>query len=209
MAINDRGLSTSASSSLNDTTVYYNFIYELDLDSSTLRLADSVHNIKFDSDGDGSDETFIASPTPISFQAAEESIEIQSNPASFVISGIPNDNVDLALNEDYQNREFKAWIIVFSGFGSQLDSMLVFSGLMDQMTINKGPESSEIEITLESYLVDITTRRYRRYTNEDQTNFVDSNDTGLSYLASLQNKPLLFGPRAIEKVADNGFDRKV
>ena len=72
------------------------------------------------------------------------------------------------------------------------DTMEVFSGYMDQMTIDEGVETCTIGLTLESRLIDLERPRNRRYTSENQkTRF--PNDEAFDFVESLQGQRLAWG----------------
>lgn len=193
MTSHDRGLTSSElfliEPSLTRTT-YPAFLFKIDLSSSTLHLTTHIHDLTYDGD------TYTATPDIISFNPARETKEVRSEGASFTLSGIPSQNIDFALRDDYKNRSFDAWLAFIDQSTHAIsEAFSIFSGLMDQMIISKGAEESSIEFKLESKLATLRNRNFRRYTHEDQQQFVDSNDTGLSYIADLQERPIIFGGR--------------
>jgi len=136
--------------------------------------------------------------------------------ASVTITGIPSSNISLALSEPYQGRVCKIYI----GFERSVDDYItdyvlrpiyddsghnivqpalgpttfveVFSGYMDTMNIDKGPEQTVIEIGIQSKLVDLERARVARYTSEYQKSRF-SGDLAFDYLNDLQNKEVLWG----------------
>jgi hypothetical protein len=73
-----------------------------------------------------------------------------------------------------------------------LDMAEVFTARMDQMTIEEGPETCTVQLTIENILVDLERARVLRYTNNDQQSRFPG-DRGLEFVESLQNKELFWG----------------
>ena len=63
---------------------------------------------------------------------------------------------------------------------------------MDVMTIDDNGETANISLTAESRLIDLERARERRYTSDDQK-VRHPNDTGLDFVASLQEKEIAWG----------------
>ena len=70
--------------------------------------------------------------------------------------------------------------------------MLVFTGYMDTMLIDEGPETSTIVTSVESRLIDLERPRNRRYTTENQKQR-HSGDLAFDFVESLQNQRLQWG----------------
>ena len=60
------------------------------------------------------------------------------------------------------------------------------------MTIKDSGETSTIELTVESRLIDLQRQRERRFTDADQKYFYPG-DTGLQYVAGLQDQVIYWG----------------
>ena len=93
----------------------------------------------------------------------------------------------MALAEPYQGRRAIVKFGVLSG-GTRYSST-VFVGEMDQMNINVGPETSTIELDVESRLVDLQRPRLRRYTDADQKSRF-SGDDAFEFVTRIQNESL-------------------
>ena len=76
--------------------------------------------------------------------------------------------------------------------GDPNEIVLVFSGYMDQMNIDEGPETSTIGVAVESKLIDLERPRVFRYTDASQkSRFPD--DKGFEYVEDLQDKRFNWG----------------
>lgn len=146
----------------------------------------------------------------------EETAEISAKGASITLSGIPSNLLSLALSEPYQGRECKilfgaidanrVYLIDEAGdyvlaedssridlsTGDTSDIVEVFSGYMDQMNIDEGPETSTIALSVESKLIDLERPRVRRYTDQSQQSRFP-NDIGFQFVEDLQDKQFNWG----------------
>jgi hypothetical protein len=68
----------------------------------------------------------------------------------------------------------------------------VFTARMDQMTLDEGPETCTIQLTVENILVDLERPRVARYTNNDQQSRFPG-DRGFEFVESLQTKEIFWG----------------
>jgi hypothetical protein len=94
-------------------------------------------------------------------------------------------------------KEDGAYILLEDGGKIQLELQetgltQIFSGYMDEMNIDEGPESGTIELKVENKLIDLERARTRRYTSEYQKS-VYPGDLGLDFVESLQDKKVVWG----------------
>jgi hypothetical protein len=116
----------------------------------------------------------------------ESGDEIRANSVNFQLSGIPSERISVALGAEYQGKPAKLWLGFMDGEDLIADPILLFSGRMDVMLIDEGPETSTITVTAESKLADLKRSRIRRYTDEDQQ--VDyPGDKFFEFVPSIQN----------------------
>jgi len=190
-----RDLSSGVSSTLNDDVIYPFFAVELNFDSGTftaadgttqdlvLRLGTGLGTLTYDGnryDGTGN---------MLDISSIEESTEIAAKGATITLSGVPSQVVSLALSEQYQGRECT---IYFGMTSSQSSLTEVFTGYMDQMSIDEGPESSTVQLTVENKLIDLERPRVGRFTSEYQKS-IYSEDKGFDFVESLQEQKLTWG----------------
>jgi hypothetical protein len=118
----------------------------------------------------------------------EEVGDLSAKSVELTLSGIPVSIVSLALQEPYQRRVMRMYL------GEQSDSSVVeiFSGKMDKMTIVDEAESSTINLTVESKLIELERPSGWRYTNENHQSRYDG-DTFFSYVQSMQDQTLIWG----------------
>lgn len=100
--------------------------------------------------------------------AIGETTEIRAVGVELALSGIPTEVLDIALQEDWQNRPAYVYLGVLDSQG-QIDGepALIFFGKMDRMAMVEGKEAS-IVLSCESEMIDLERNRVRRYTPDDQ-----------------------------------------
>jgi hypothetical protein len=140
-------------------------------------------------------KTYLGAGTLLSISEVGETKDVSARGVTVSISGIPSEYLALALQDPYQGRK----CIVNLGFMDSWESptaspdlMQIFSGYMDQMTIEEGPESSIITISVESRLIDLERARNRRYTSQNQKSRFP-NDKAFEFVNSLQDQRLSWG----------------
>lgn len=145
-------------------------------------LFDSPNDLYFWSGiGDLSHEgnTYTGAGNLMGISEIRESSDIAAYGATLTLSGIPSERISLATSEPYQGREA---VIRFGTVASGVHtSFVVFTGEMDQMNIQYGPETCTITLDVESRLIDLERPRIRRYTDEDQRSRYP-NDNAFSFL---------------------------
>jgi len=136
----------------------------------------------------GSNQVFTGTGSLLTIGDLEEVGDLASKSVDLTLSGIPVSIVSLALQEPYQRRVMRLYL------GEQSDSSVVeiFSGKMDKMTIVDEAESSTINLTVESKLIELERPSGWRYTNENHQSRYDG-DTFFSYVQSMQDQTLVWG----------------
>jgi hypothetical protein len=126
----------------------------------------------------------------------EETGDISAKGATISLSGIDNSNGSLfkkALGTPYQGRKCKIYFGVMNG-NTPSNIEEVFSGYMDQMVIDEGPEFTTITLSVENKLVALERPSGSRYTSAYQRSQYSS-DKGLDFVASLQTKKIVWGAK--------------
>lgn len=137
--------------------------------------------------------TYTGAGSLLTVSDAEETNDLTVNGITLTLSGVTSDLVSKALAEPYQNRVCKVH------FGVEGDSNLieVFSGTMDTMVIEDGPETATISLAVEHKLVALERPVVQRYTEESHKaiSTANSSDTFFSFLADLQDKTVTWGKK--------------
>ena len=190
-----RDLSSGVSSTLNDDVIYPFFAVELNFDSGTFTAADGTTQDRVLRLWTGlgtltyGGNQYFGTGNMLDISSIEESTEIAAKGATITLSGVPSQVVSLALSEPYQGRK----CIIYLGMTSAQSSLTeVFTGYMDQMSIEEGPESSTVQLTVENKLIDLERPRVGRFTSEYQKS-IYSEDKGFDFVESLQEQKLTWG----------------
>lgn len=159
---------------------------------------------------------YVGSGNMLSISTIDETSEIAAKGATLTLSGIPSELISLALSEPYQGRKCKIYFGALDARGEFLlledGSFLlnedgsafsvapdtenvmaeIFTGYIDQMNIDEGPETATIAVGVESRLIDLQRPRVRRYTHESQKSRFP-NDLGFQFVNDLQDKKFAWG----------------
>ena len=209
-----RDLSAALSGTLEDNVVYPFFAVELQFDSpNTLRLWTGYGTLVYDS------VSYYGTGELLGISSVEETIEMAAKGATLTLSAVPSEVISLALQSPYQGRVCKiyfgmfttdtllqedgtSYILMQDGSKIRLESQEtglteVFTGYMNQMNIEEGPDTSTIQLSVENKLVDLERPRVARYTSAYQKDKFNG-DLGLDFVESLQDQKLTWG-RVVEE----------
>lgn len=121
-----------------------------------------------------------------------EASDMSANGVSFTISGVPQDNVAIALNQKYQGRACKVWrAFLDSSYAVIADPVGPFEFRMDTMDIELGATAT-IRVTAESKFMDWERNSAARYTHEEQQRR-DPTDLGLQFVPQMAEKQIKWG----------------
>jgi len=137
----------------------------------------------------------------LDISALPETSEIKAANATISLSGINGALLSTALQTQYHGRLAR----VKFGLSDPVVLVEIFVGYMDQMTIEEGPDSCTISLSLESRLVDLERPRPVRFTTESQRlRFPNKTpDKAFEFINDLQTKPLMWG-RGVRMSAGGG-----
>lgn len=212
-----RDLQADLIATLDDNVVYPFFAIELLFDDpNQLRLWTGLGELTYQGN------TYTGTGSLLNITQVEETAELAVRGASITLSGVPSEVLSLALSTPYQGRicnvyfgmlfdENLATEYAANGFEPELvldftaelyrttgpditDSTFsqIFSGYMDQMNIEEGPETSTVELKVENKLIDLERARVRRYSSAYQKS-VYPGDKGLDFVEDLQDKEIVWG----------------
>ena len=130
----------------------------------------------------------------LDISSVEETSEMAVKGATVTLSGVPQEVLSLALQEPYQGRVCNIYFGTLTDDGQLSSSGFneIFSGYMDQMNIEDGPETSAIELRVENKLIDLERPRVARFTSAYQKS-VYAGDLGLDFLEDMQDRPNNWG----------------
>lgn len=209
-----RDLQPSFAASLTDTVLRVFYAMEFFFDTQTLRFWSGLGDITLNGN------VYTGSGSMIAISSLEETLDVAARGATLTLSGLPPELLSLAIQEPYQGRKCNIYFgalaqgsdapnittedgdFLTTQAGQRLlanlsaedkDALtLVFSGYMDKMNIEEGPDSSIIAVYAESRLIDLRRPRTTRYTSESQKAKFPL-DLGFDFVEDLQAKKFTWG----------------
>ena len=103
-------------------------------------------------------------------------------------------------------QENSSYILLQDGSKIELSSkqsptlIEIFSGYMDQMSIEETGQTSTVELTIENKLVDLERARVARFTSAYQKSIYPQ-DLGLDFIEGLQDKEIVWGRKVKDSPA--------
>lgn len=177
-----RTLPTPVSDSLSAPEVKIFWACDLLFDSpNDLYFWSGLGDLSLDS------KTYTGAGDLLNISELRESSDIAAYGATLTLTGIPSNLINLALAEPYQGR--KALVKFGVDVSGTKTSTTVFSGEMDQMNIDFGPETCNISLDVESRMIDLERPRIRRYTDNDQQSRYPG-DLAFEFVTRLQDESL-------------------
>lgn len=181
---------------------------EFDFDSGTIGMWTGYGNITYNG------VNYTGGGNLVGVSAYQETLDLEAQGLTFTLSGVPLDMISIAENEPYQGRRCRLYIALIdiesfiakeddtgvilteAGGRIKLESTVnaiypLFSGIMDVMDTQDSAETSTIQLSAENILTLLNRTKTRRYTDEDQKSRYPLDD-GLSFVASLQDKDLVW-----------------
>jgi len=181
-----RDLTTIVENALDDDVIEPFFAIELLFDGNEiLRLWTGIGEATIDGN------TYTGTGNLLNVSAIEETTEIAVRGATLTLSGVPSEVVSLALSEPYQGRVCNIYFGIVSG-NTYSNLTEIFSGYMDEMNIDEGPDTATVELKVENKLIDLERARVARYTSQYQKSLYP-NDKGFDFVESIQLKKTLWG----------------
>jgi len=203
-----RDVSPAVLNSLDDDVVYPFYAIELLFDGdNTLRMWTGQGTLVYDG------VSYYGTGQILTVDSVEETTEMSAKGATLTLSAVPPQVLSLALSEPYQGRRCNIFFGMFANGNLLTESNVfllledgskillqsqdtgltqVFSGYMDQMNIDEGPDSSVIKLTVENKLIDLERVRVARFTSSYQKS-IYPNDKGLEFIEGLQDKNIVWG----------------
>ena len=205
-----REIGTGIATALEATEVQPFFGVQLYLDSGNLFFWTGLGDLTVGG------ITYVGTGQFLKISEMEETAEIAARGATITLSGIPSELISLALSEPYQGRICKIMFgaidanriyllqedgsYVLREDGGRIDITTgevtpvveLFTGYIDQMIIDEGPETATIAISIESRLIDLERARTLRFTDQSQKSRFP-NDRGLEFVEDLQDKQFNWG----------------
>lgn len=196
-------------SAIQSDMLYPFFAVQLNFDLVVLRMWSGYGDLNING------ANFIGVGTLLSVSSIEETSELYAAGASLSLSGVPTDMISLALTESYQGRRAyiyfgvlssgTTWILtngIWNDASQWSDTSFwadagitasqVYSGYLDQMSIQDDADTATISVTIENKLIDL--ERVRTFNYSSQTQKIDyPEDLGFDFVDSLQGKTYNWG----------------
>lgn len=181
-----RDLATAISTAINGASVDVFWLCDLLFDDpNSLHFWSGLGDLTIDG------QTYTGAGDLLNLSEMRESSDIAAYGATLTLSGIPSSLVALAQSQPYQGRRAAVKFGIDSG-GTKT-AFTVFTGEMDQMNIQVGPETATISLDVESRLIDLNRPRVRRYSDADQRARYP-NDSAFEFVTRLQGEALEWQP---------------
>jgi len=138
--------------------------------------------------------TYLGAGSLLSIDGLEEASDLSAKGSTLTLTGLDSTILTYALTEEYQGK----LVTVYWGVNGVSDVVEVFSGYMDQMTIQDEADNSTILLTVENRLITLERPSNRRYTSESHKSVraskaLSGTDTFLDWVAGLQDKQIVWG----------------
>jgi hypothetical protein len=158
---------------------------EMEFDSQTLYAT----NLGFDVEWNG--VVYVGAGLVGAVDELRETTAAEATGMKFRLSGIPSENVAMALGENVQGRAARLYTAFWSN-GQILDQpVLEWAGRMDIMAISDNGQSAEITVSVESRVASFKRPNVRRYNSADQQAMYPT-DKFFDYVESMAEKPLIW-----------------
>jgi len=143
-----------------------------------------------------SGQTYTGTGNLLTIDGLEEASDLSARGTTLTLSGLDSAIVSYALTEEYQGR----LVTIYWGVGSE--TVEVFSGYMDKMTIQDAGDNATISLSVESRLITLERANVRRYTSESHAGVrtakgLTGADTFFDWVTKLQDKQIVWG-RAVK-----------
>lgn len=162
------------------------YAVDLAFDSSNIRLWTGYGDKTINSN------TYTGSGNLLTIDGLEEASDLSARGTTLTLNGLDSTIVTYALTEEYQGR----LVTIYWGVGN--NTVEVFSGYMDKMTIQDSADGATIQLTVESRLIVLERPNVRRYTRESHAGVrtaksLSGSDTFFDWVTKLQDKQIVWG----------------
>ena len=181
------GITTHLENRLGEDDEQVFLAIQAEFDTETIRIWNGSEDLSIDGNN------YLGAGSLISVVPAEETRDLSSSGLSVSISGMDSSVLNLALTENYQNRNITVFIgYTMGGSNEVAGTIVLFKGRMTSMTVNDTVQGATITLQAENRLLDLERPSNLRYTKESQA-FLHSGDLFFNQVASLQDKEIVWG----------------
>jgi len=164
------------------------FLADLEFDSQPLRVWTGYGNLTWNG------MTFLGAGDLGDLSPIEETQEAKAVGITMTLAGVAEENVSLAMNEDYQGRAVTIYFAAFDQPRQLVTSPYqLFKGRMDVFEIDDSdPENIVMTMSAENSLRSLSTPNVRRYTDADQK-MEHPTDDGFGQVKDIQDVQIVWG----------------
>jgi len=137
-------------------------------------------------------KTYVSLPGIDGGISIDQSLRIEGLSGDIQLSGSVAEILAIALSENFQNRVAKLFIVSLTEAGLVSSIQQEFSGLIDDIRIQEGPNNPTIEIIIRGTFSDLEVAAEIRYAAADQSE-VDPDDTFFAFLEAAREAEPPFG----------------
>jgi len=186
-----RDITTAFNNAIKSDVVRPIFAIELEISDGTLRFWSGYGNLTMTAGG--SSKVFLGTGDLLNISPVEETTSLKMSGLTVSMGGIKSSLISSILSAQYTNRTGTVYMGLFDASKNVIaDVYTLFQGKMDVANIQEGPETSVIQMNIESRLVQFDMPLNRMYTLEDaQIDF--PTDVGLEFIPDLQDKEVVWG----------------
>ena len=170
---------------------------QLKFDSEVIRVWNGIDNLALDGN------TYLGAGTLLGISDIEDDSELSSKGLSISLAGMDENIINLALSQNYQNRQVTIFLGFLSGNNEVASSFIFFRGRVMNMSIAEGPSNNTISVDCENRLIDFNRPSQLRYTKSSQQNLFPG-AKGLDFVQSLQEAEINWGPTKASGVGSSG-----
>jgi hypothetical protein len=188
-----RNITTAFNNAIKSDVVRPILAVELEISDGTLRFWNGYGNLTMTAGG--SSKLFLGTGDLLNISSIEETSTLKMNGITISLGGIKSSLISSILSAQYTNRLGTVYMGLFDNNKNVIaDVYTLFQGKMDVANIQEGPETSVIQINIESRLVQFELPLNRMYTLEDQQIDFPS-DIGFEFIPDLQDKEIIWGKK--------------
>lgn len=186
-----RSLTSAMLTAIQSQSVYPGIFVQLTFSNSTSYLWSGVGNITWNS------ITWTGAGQILSIEPTEEGTTVEARGTAIRLSGLNPTLLSDALNYIQLGLPVLIYLGLFSGYPFSsanliANPILIWSGRVDQTTLDLDGETCTLTINCESRLLDLNVPSDYRYTQQDlQAQY--PGDLGLSFVESIQERQILWG----------------
>lgn len=183
-----RGLSATTKTEIAKPQITIALLVKLEFDDGDVTVWTGIGSIQWSGD------TYLGGGQLLAISSVKETIDVRAEGVTVTLSGIPASYVSTALGENYQGRP----ATIYMGFLNQStltlvdNPAIVFSGIMDTMSLRDNGKTSDISVALESKLIRMQVPNESRYTNAEQLSRFPQ-DHSFKFIASQVNQTVYWG----------------